>query len=184
MKKPLVTIITPIHPGRMHELENVKEQYSKQDYNKLEFLVANDHNPIGTKRNLLVQMAKGEIIVHMDSDDVYAPDWVSRSVDWLLSHRDVMITGLQSAYFRHGEDRYLWSYPASMKYVCEGTMCYWRKIHGGSKVFSDTNNGEGSKFLMGNGKILPHNYIDGFEAQITGNNTVSHTMLDKFKKIT
>jgi hypothetical protein len=189
MKKPHVTVICPLDPNRKEEIDNVKHVFNAQTYKRSDLLIAADANTIGYKRNALVCMAKGEIIVHMDSDDAYAKDWIEFNVDFLRANPLISITGLSSAYFRQGEDRYIWEYKGSQKYVCEATMAYWKKIHGGTKVFeersiAECSKGEGEKFLMGNGRILPHTYIEGFEAQITGKNHVSHLSLPQFRKLT
>lgn len=181
MKKPIVTVCCPLSPARKSELDNVREQFEKQTYKRASLIISADENNIGTKRNLMVQKAKGEIIVHMDSDDLYAPDWIERSVDWLRSHPEVMITGLSRAYFNNGTERRLWEYPGSKAHICEATMVYWRKIWGKRKIFGNTSHGEGAQFLTGQGKILPHNYIDGFEAQLHGGNTSSHLSWSRMK---
>lgn len=186
MKKPKVTVVCPIHPDRKDELENLYEQYKKQDYKRLDGLIVGDGGgTIGFKRNELVKMAKGDIICFMDSDDDFASDWVSRGVDFLLSNPTVMITGLSSAYFKdiNTGQRYLWDYQGSKKHVAEGTMIFWRKIHSDTKCFGNTSRGEGLQFLQGNGKILPHTYIDGFTANITGRNTESHIAVLGMRKI-
>lgn len=187
-KKPHVTCICPLAPNRKDEIDNVKYIFNSQTYRKSDLLICPDDNTIGAKRNKLVRMAKGEIIVHLDSDDAYKPDWLAFNVDFLLSNPTISITGLSSAYFRKGSERYLWEYKGSQRYVCEATMAYWKKIHGGTKIFEERSiaecrKGEGERFLMGNGRILQHTYIDGFEAQITGNNHVSHISLRQFTKI-
>lgn len=188
MKKPHVTVICPLDPNRREEIGNIRHVFENQTYRRSDLLISADTNTIGYKRNALVRMAKGEIIVHMDSDDAYAPDWIAFNVDFLLSNKEIAITGLSKAYFRKGDERYLWDYKGSQKYVCEATMAYWKHIHGGTKIFeertiSDCGKGEGERFLMGNGRIMPHTYIDGFEAQITGKNHVSHLTLPKFTKL-
>lgn len=183
MKKPTVTCICPLSPQRMEDQDKVVEIFHSQTYKRTNLLIAADENNIGTKRNNLVKMAKGDIIVCLDSDDWYASDWVERAVDFLRSNTNVAITGLSRAYFNNGTERRIWEYNGSKAHVCEASMAFWRKIWGGTKMFGNTSHGEGQQFLMGNGKIIPHNYIDGFEARIHGKNTSSHLSWDKMKVV-
>jgi len=99
---PTVSIITPTR-NRSQFARPVFACIAQQDYEKLEWLVADDSpepNPflsslsdervkyfylstpmtIGAKRNLLAERARGEIIVQFDDDDYYAPGYVARSV--------------------------------------------------------------------------------------------------------
>lgn len=177
MKLPHVTVCTPLAPHRMEEMHNAYANFNRQTYKRADLLICADAGTIGAKRNLLVSKAKGDIIVMMDSDDIYAADWIEKSVDWLRSHPEAAITGLSRMYYRADGVRYLWEYKGSQRYVTEGTMAFWKKWHGGAKVFGDNSSGEGHNFLRGNGKIVPHDYIDGFEGQITGKNTESHHSL-------
>lgn len=181
MKPPTVTCICPLSPDRMKDQDNVVQIFQSQTYKRANLLIAADGNNIGTKRNNLVKMAKGDIIVCLDSDDWYDSTWVEKSVDWLRSHPDVMITGLSKAIFNNGTEKRIWEYNGSKAHVCEASMAFWRKIWGGTKQFGNTSHGEGQQFLMGNGKILPHNFIEGFEAQIHGENTSSHLSWGKMR---
>jgi glycosyltransferase involved in cell wall biosynthesis len=98
---PLVTIITPTH-GRAEFLIAARNDFLSQDYSNLEWLILDDSpssHPafkavwpsifythitekltVGAKRNWLVERARGDIIVHFDDDDYYAPDYVTRMV--------------------------------------------------------------------------------------------------------
>lgn len=50
---------------------------------RLTYLHASRRVPVGEKRNVLAEHAKGEYIVHFDDDDFYAPDYVETLVGWL-----------------------------------------------------------------------------------------------------
>lgn len=50
--------------------------------------------PLGKKRNMLVNMTKGEkFILHMDDDDFYQPNWIRSYIDGLLAHPDKGVIG-------------------------------------------------------------------------------------------
>lgn len=193
-----VSVITPTASGRAQQLKNCIRQFLSQDYADKEMIIVGapgdclaweypeygksvfwiddiGNEPIGTRRNAACQLASGDIIVHMDDDDIYAPDWISRSVD-ALQQSTGNITGLSSAYFQTPDHLYLYEYPANAQpYVCEATMCYWRSFWD-AHPFPDIRAGEGLYFC-GAGRLKPHNYIDGFTAIIHGSNTASHKQL-------
>jgi hypothetical protein len=182
MSVPLVSIITPIGLHRLDELERVKLIAEAQTYPNIEHLICADDLTIGRKRNTLCQMAKGTYIVAMDSDDNYAIDWVEKSVQWLEQH-NADITGLSSLNYRHYGQLYRYDYTGSQKYVTEGTMCFRRSVWLSGQHFGDTSSGEGHKFLEGSAKIVPHDYILGFEAVIHGKNTDGHLALHRMKLV-
>jgi glycosyltransferase involved in cell wall biosynthesis len=100
---PFVSIVVPTRNRRLFA-EQLVRNVLRQDYppSRTELLVADDGEdpvedvlrrvpelrylrladptPIGAKRNLLAREARGEIIVHMDDDDYYAPTRVSHAV--------------------------------------------------------------------------------------------------------
>lgn len=177
----LVSIITPTTPDREGMLAKLEQYINAQDYPNIEWLIDESNECIGAKRNNLVSQAKGEVICNLDSDDYYAPDWVSKSVQHLISSK-ANITGLSSAYFQSDQHKWLWKWPSNAPYVCEATMCYWRTAWE-QHPFTHTNSGEGIGLLANNGLIIPHTYIDGFTAMIHGNNTASHKMLSVMELI-
>jgi len=111
---PPVSVITPTG-GRAAFLAQALEHFRSQDYPHLEWLILDDspepdraflalrepnirycHDAgvrltIGEKRNKLVELATGEIIVHFDDDDFYAPCYISRMVDSLLENEADLI---------------------------------------------------------------------------------------------
>ena len=102
MSKPLVSVIVPFN---RIELRNCAiNNFLKQDYeNKELFLIGNSDTyetnsthwcvygnhgniSIGAKRNYGCRISHGGIILHMDDDDYYAQDWISKSVEALGDH--------------------------------------------------------------------------------------------------
>lgn len=99
MTAPLVSVITPTY-GRAVFLERLVRFVKAQTHTALEWRILDDspapnaflrglnddnihytHSPerlsIGEKRNRLIDAARGEIIVHFDDDDYYAPDYIA-----------------------------------------------------------------------------------------------------------
>ena len=132
--------------------------------------------------NGICGIASGEIILHMDDDDIYATDWISKSVDALLCCGGGC-TGLSKAYFKHGEQWYLYQAQENAQpYVCGATMCYYRETWM-RNPFNNVNRGEDLQFQT-NAGVRPHNYIDGFTATIHGDNLHSYSKILGSKEFT
>lgn len=182
MDKPSVTVITPSTHDRDAFNQRVISQVQNQDYpNIIEHLFDYDNLPIGSKRNRLCEAASGDIIVTMDSDDVYATDWVSKSVESLRTS-GANVTGLFSCYFYDGKvmRKYQQQTVINGKPVKQtlvgATLCYWRDTWLGCN-FKPVNEGEEHNFVANAGKIYCHDYIDGFCAILHGGNTSSQTVI-------
>lgn len=100
-----VSIVTPTW-NREHSLPRLYEQFRKQTHSDCELIVLDDSpNPslffstltdprvryeysnqrltVGKKRNLLAEMASGEVIMHFDDDDYYAANYVEAMLQHL-----------------------------------------------------------------------------------------------------
>lgn len=107
---PLVTIITPTR-GREAFLPLAHACVQAQTYPNIQWVVFDDSpapSPylqpkaaknliyinapdlfaVGEKRNLMIEHSQGEIIVHFDDDDYYAPQYVETLVNWLEEGAD------------------------------------------------------------------------------------------------
>ena len=180
----MVTVITPCTGGRLDMLQRVIEMVGYQDYaGKVQHLTDMQDATIGYKRNYLCNNADGEIILHMDSDDCYQPDWITRSVEALISS-SANITGLSSCYFHDTTRNNVHEYtaPEGQLYLVGATLCYWRK-QWEKKPFKDIHMGEDTDFITNAGKLYAHEYKAGFMATIHGNNTCSHLALPSMKKL-
>lgn len=141
---------------------------------------------VGQKRNHLCQMARGEIIVHLDSDDIYAKDWISHSVNTLLNSK-ADLTGLDTGIFRNVQTGQRWQYifKPGQPFILGATMAYWRKTWQRSP-FPEIKAGEDGHFTVNAGLALPHGYVSGFEATIHPKNTCPRYVHDPraWKKLT
>lgn len=190
---PLVTVITPC--SRPDDIPRIKEVFAAQDYPQREMLILMDKEgwtrdtdnenriyqwglenaSIATKRNHLCEHARGEIIMHMDSDDWFAPDWISKTVQH-MQQTGCDTTGLSDAYFYRAHSqlwKYIWN--GKMKYCIGGTLAYRRSVWENNK-FRETISGfgEDTLFMRAAGRVVPHNYLHGFVAMIHDNNSTSH----------
>ena len=101
----MVSVITPTR-NRDRFLKNALTYFRSQDYKNIEWLILDDSPQaaeclddltdenifyqhmdrqisIGEKRNILIERARGEIIIQFDDDDYYAPNYVSFMVSAL-----------------------------------------------------------------------------------------------------
>lgn len=174
---PLVTIIVPITKSRMAFMPALKEMIRKQTYPNIETIyLTSETDNIGTKRNKGCSLALGDIIVHMDSDDRYSPQWVEKSVEALVSS-SASITGLNKAYFFSQEQDLCYHYTYlptdnADNFMLGATLCYW-KSYWQSHKFREQQIGEDFYFTTECGNIFVHDYKEGFASLIhAGNSSV------------
>lgn len=180
MDYPKVTVITPTTGNRILYLKRCMEYFSAQDYPNKEHLHIAGDDTIAGKLNTCCAMAKGEIILRFDDDDIYAPDWITKSVQSLIESK-ADITGLSNAYFyRPNKALYDYQYAGEMTFVLGATMCFWKKTWENSKkkfyAISYVRGklvGEDKYFCVNNGLVVPHTYKEGFMATLHGGNTSS-----------
>lgn len=176
---PLVSIVTPFTFDRNDMMLQLKKMIELQTYPNIEWIQVSGAGNIGHKRNYGCKMAKGEIIVHMDSDDRYAADWVEKITNALALTPNAII-GLNVAYFADDKgNKWLWNSPGSQPYVCEATMCYYKRIWE-KHPFLDVMTGEGIDFCT-NHMVRPFAYLNGFQALIHDGNTISQKALPMMK---
>lgn len=152
-----------------------------QDYPHIEHVIVNDDLRIGAKRNLACERAKGEIILHMDDDDLYSNDWVSRCVKAL---HNCDITGIDSAYFYDYHSKECYLYKGEDNYIIGATMCY-RKSFWHRNRFDEIQVGEDNRFLKAKDAIVkPFDYRDGFLSLLhSGNTSVKPLWHRYFRKL-
>lgn len=178
----LVTCITPITESRRHYVDAVNKIITSQDYPNIEHLFVWGEGTIGAKRNKACELAKGNIIVHIDSDDWYAPDWVSKQVEYLKGHD---ICGLDRLYFFDEFHAKAWKYVWNRidgPWVAGATMAYYR-AYWEAGPFRDMQVGEDNYFVWKPGaKVAVSDYEDGFVARLHDNNTSPHNKTYRWKQ--
>ena len=170
---PLVSCIMPTCDRRLFVPQAVR-YFLSQDYPRRELLILDDgresvrdlvpddprvrylreerKSPVGTKRNLLCEEARGEVIVHWDDDDWMAPWRLSYQVERLLDSA-ADLCGLERLLFYDIAAGRSWQYVYPRRrpsWVAGGTLCYtnsfWR-----SHRFSDLGSGEDTQFVWNGG---------------------------------
>lgn len=170
---PTVSIITPTTHDRAKYNDRISQYANNQDYpNIIEHIFDYSNARIGTKRNRLCIEAKGDIIVHFDSDDHYGPEYVTNAVNFLIKHK-VEITGLSNAHFYHKDTRrlYLYRYNGSQAYCLGATFVYWKHVLN-RQQYQDINNGEDNYFLHGL-LVKSHDHVNDFLSEIHGRNVTA-----------
>jgi glycosyltransferase involved in cell wall biosynthesis len=88
------------------------------------------HRNTGEKRNAANALAHGEIIIHFDSDDWYAPERINDEVGFLISSGKQVVGYHDMLYYREIDGRFFkYRYkptPAMPWYATGTSMCYWR----------------------------------------------------------
>ncbi|SEB21669.1 glycosyltransferase family 2 protein [Pedobacter hartonius] len=189
MKYPLVSCIMPT-ANRLSYSQLAINYFLHQDYPNIELIIIDDGEEpispivpitnkikywydetpsiIGDKRNRACEKARGEIIVHWDDDDWYAPDWVSRQVDALVNS-GADICGLSQINFLSSIENTRWTYTDPVNevpWVYGGTLCYWKSFWARHK-FENMQAGEDNAFVWNSGgKIHAHLYSNGYLATI------------------
>lgn len=198
--KPLVTVITPTTHDRAAFNQRCHEVVRAQDYPNIEHLVSYRQFPsLGEKMNYMCGLANGNIIVNIDSDDLFAPDWVSRCAETIA---DYDVIGLKKAYFHNPTtgELFAYTYPDSCNNLHGGTMChtkaFWQR-----NPYKHMQVGYDVEFTKMNCKTATLDYTDGFIATIHSGNvspknttgerwqkfenipTSLHTLLNRFPKV-
>jgi glycosyltransferase involved in cell wall biosynthesis len=133
------SVVTPTY-GRHDHLLNLVHAFKAQTYADKELLILDDspqpatdiqrlsqsdpeirytHRTdrlsVGAKRNLLIEQARGEIIVQFDDDDYYAPAYIATVVDHLRDHDFFTLSGW---YAYNAQDRffYYWDTEAALRH--------------------------------------------------------------------
>jgi len=98
---------------------------------------------IGEKRNFLKDKASGSYLVHMDTDDLYHPEYISNCVfNLLLTNKD--LSGSSDMILYTGSDCYK-QCCIYLNYINEATMAYTKK-YANEHDFKNSNSGEGVNF--------------------------------------
>lgn len=171
-----VSILTPTTPDRAQFMERLAIIVNRQTHPIHEWLIDDGSGLIAEKRNRLIKRATGDIIVHMDSDDIYSPEYVEKAVSFLTSGQSRLIG--QHNFPMHNvktNDVHVFNNPG---YIAEATFCHYRE---GFSLFPAVKTGEGEKIL---GQVRYSFHAPGtFMATVHGGNTCGHKTLPLIKKL-
>ena len=171
---PLVSCIMPTK-DRPDWVPQAIRYFLAQDYPNLELIVVDaspDHrlaplpddprirrhrvparSPIGTMRNIACDLANGEVVIHWDDDDWYAPNRVSAQVQPILDG-EAEITGLNDTHFFELDPWRFWRCAPALhsrlfvRDVHGGTLAFRRSLHRPSCRYPDISLAEDAWFLQ------------------------------------
>lgn len=149
---PFVSVCTPTY-NRRPFWEGAIKCFNNQIYpkNRMEWIVIDDGTDkiedlvidhpnvkyfkydkkmnLGTKRNLMHDKSKGDIIVYMDDDDYYPKERVSHAVEMLQKNPDKLVAGSSEIYiyFKHIEQMYQFG-PYGPNHSTAGTFAFKREL--------------------------------------------------------
>ena len=165
---PLVSCIMPT-ANRRRFVPDAIRLFQRQDYankelvilddgaDSVEDLVPNDpqiryirqtgKRTLGTKRNECVQAAHGDLILHWDDDDWYAPHRIQVQVEALQGGYDVC--GTNTLLFLDIRDGRAWKYeyPARSRFWLSGSTLAYTRRYWSAHPFPDINVGEDTRFV-------------------------------------
>jgi len=129
--------------------------------------------PLGIKRNIAIEHAKGELIMHWDDDDWYASDWMTHQVHALLDSRADLVGINQVQFFSPTQNKYWMTRNMnSKKPWLTGASLIYRKSFWEQHPFKGLQIGEDDDFIRNNGaSVFAHDYFQGFMATLHPNNT-------------
>ncbi len=171
---PLVTCLMPTR-NRADWVPQAIRYFEAQDYPNLELVIvdasadgalaplpndprirrirASQGATIGAMRNLGCEQARGEIVLHWDDDDFYAPSRVSAQVRPILDG-EADVTGLHDAWFFELDQWLFWRCAPALHAklfigdVHGGTLAFRRALHGPDCRYPEVSLAEDAYFLQ------------------------------------
>ena len=116
------------------------------DFPGVKYHLIETRKTVGEKRNIAVNGAAGQIIIHWDSDDLYSMDRIEHQVDMLLSG-ELDIVGYNRMTFVDEEKGKRIRYTGSAYYMIGVSLCYWRHVWQ-DRPFPAKNVGEDNDFFL------------------------------------
>ena len=149
--QPLVSCVMPTTSGRRDFIRQSIRYFRRQDYANRELLIVTDgpdtiddllpssdpqirhvhlsgQRTLGAKRNACVEQARGDLIMHWDDDDWFAPNRITYQTECLLQS-SAEVCGLRRMFFYDPAQNKLWlySYPESERgWLAGGSLVYTR----------------------------------------------------------
>ncbi|HEY2031778.1 MAG TPA: glycosyltransferase [Myxococcales bacterium] len=134
-------------------LDDGKEAASVAPHPRIRYLRREGHKTVGAKRNELCQLARGDIIVHWDDDDWYAPDRLRRQIDCLRGGAE-LCGSAQIYFFRPwGERAWRYHYRGRDRMLAGTTLAYRKRVWARAP-FADIQIGEDVRFVRSAGKAV------------------------------
>lgn len=99
------------------------------EFPQLEYVALLSKTPLGKKRNMMHDMARGDILVYMDDDDYYPPERIEHAVTTLVENPEALCAGASEiyCYFKHIE-KVIQFGPYGPNHATAGTFAFRREL--------------------------------------------------------
>lgn len=118
----------------------------------INFIITGKKLNVGKKRNIACENSSGDIIVHLDDDDWYSPNWIDICVD-SLKDSYIKVAGTSSLRFYDTVRDEIWLYhhdyilkKKKHRHMCGATLAYRKEIWEHHQ-FQDLHHGEDTAFI-------------------------------------
>lgn len=108
--------------------EPVGDLFEGLSFPNVRYVYSAEKKLIGAKRNALMDLAKGDILVWLDDDDYYSPDRVQHAITSLQRHPKVQLAGSTILYLYYFDTGKIHSFgPIHQNHATNGTMAVRRE---------------------------------------------------------
>ena len=112
------------------------------------FYLGSDRMPVGQKRNVTNALAKGQILVYMDDDDIYSPQRVSHCVETLNLHPNIDVVGSSVLHILFTDTGLIREFgPYGPNHATGGTMAFRRRLLAHTRFDETKTHAEEKSFL-------------------------------------
>lgn len=142
---------------------NLKDQIQKHP--KVQYFYLDSAASNASKRNFGILQSEGEIIMHWDDQDWYAPDWIYRQSNALMFSQ-IHICGLHTEASKKIDENYHQRLYGKSKFriyaMAPSTLCYLRSFWDKHPI-KDILNTEDTNFVRNSGGLVYcHTYSEGY----------------------
>lgn len=96
---------------------------------EVKYIPVDEQINLGKKRNMIHDIARGEILVYMDDDDYYPPDRVMHAVTMLLKNPSYLIAGSSKMYIYFNDIRKMYSFgPYGVNHSTAATFAFRKSL--------------------------------------------------------
>ena len=121
-----------------------------KDHPLVKYFKYDEKMPLGKKRNIMHQKARGSIIVYMDDDDYYPPERVSHAVEMLVKNPEALCAGSSEMYIYFKDtDQMIQFGPYGPNHATAGTFAFRKELLSEHKYNNDACLAEEREFLKG-----------------------------------
>ena len=115
---------------------------------QVKYIKCDEKLTLGKKRNMMNEMAVGDILVYMDDDDYYPPERIRHAVDTLQENKKALCAGSSAMflYFKHVHKMYQFG-PYGPNHATAATFAFKRQLLSITKFNEESCVAEEKQFL-------------------------------------